>query len=270
MGSNVHVTIVWSIGVAAGLLLAIWASRRALDAAVLLGTQLGLSSFVIGVTIVAVGTDLPEIANSIIASVAGHGDLNVGNSIGSVVTQSTVVLGGLCFVGHLESSRRFIVTVGVLTVLAILTGAVLLSDGWFSRADGALLVAFWIGGTFIIQRPVKRTPVVVEERVDLGHLLGRTTYYLALVGLGATVAVESFTRAAESLGAPEYLLSFFVLAAGTSLPELVIDFRALRQRQGQLAMGDLLGSSFVDATLSPGIGPMLAPTVLSSVSDGGA
>lgn len=264
MGSNGLVTVLWSIGVAAGLLLAIWASRRALDAAVLLGTRLGLSSFVIGMTIVAVGTDLPEIANSIIASAGGHGDLNVGDSIGSVVTQSTIVLGVLCFVGHLEASRRFIVTVGVLTVLAMLTGAVLVADGWFSRADGALLVAFWVGGTFIIQRPAKRTFVVAEDRVDLGRLVGRTAYYLALVGLGATVAVESFTRVAESLGAPEYLLSFFVLAAGTSLPELVIDFRALRQNQGQLAMGDLLGSSFVDATLSPGIGPLLVPTVLSS------
>ncbi len=257
-------TVLWAFGVAAGLLLAIWASRRALDAAVLLGARLGLSSFVIGVTIVAVGTDLPEVANSIIASFSGHGDLNVGDSIGSVVTQSTIVLGILCFVGHLESSRRFIITVGVLTVLAILTGAVLFSDGQFGRADGALLVGFWIGGTFIIQRPTERVAVPREERVELGGLLGRTVAFLVLVGVGATLAVESFTRAAEDLGVPEYLLSFFVLAAGTSLPELVIDYRALRQHQGQLAMGDLLGSSFVDATLSPGIGPLLAPTALSS------
>ncbi len=264
VGDNVCVTVFWLVIAALGLGGAIWASGHALDAAVKLGAHLGLSSFVIGVTIVAVGTDLPEVANSLIASARDHGDLNVGDSIGSVVTQMTVVLGLLCFVGRLESSRRFIVTVGVMTVLSLLTGALLFSDGRFGRADGALLLAFWLGGTFIIQRPTARGVSVVKEPGVTRRLVGRTLLFLSLVGLGATVAVESFTRAAEELGAPEYLLSFFVLAAGTSLPELVIDFRALRQGKGELAMGDLLGSSFVDATLSPGIGPLLFPTALSA------
>ena len=229
-----------------------------------LGAHLGLSAFVIGVTIVAVGTDLPEVANSIIASARDHGDLNVGDSTGSVVTQLTAVLGVLCFVRGLESTRRFILTVGVMTVLSLLTAAVLFADGRFNRADGALLVAFWLGGTFIIQRPTERIVRPAKEPGVTRQLVGRTLFFLSLVGLGATVAVESFTRAAEALGAPEYLLSFFVLAAGTSLPELVIDYRALRQGSGELAMGDLLGSSFVDATLSPGIGPLLFPTALSA------
>lgn len=256
--------VVSLVGVVIGLTFAIWASRRALDAAVELGAKLGLSSFVIGVTIVAVGTDLPEVANSIIASAADHGDVNVGNSIGSVVTQMTIVLGVLCFVGRLETSRRFILTVGGMTVLALLTGAVLFSDGWFGRADGALLVAFWVVGTFVIQRPAARHRPTMTESDAMGWLVARTAFYLAMVGVGATVAVESFTQGAEILGVPEYLLSFFVLAAGTSLPELVVDYRALRQGAGELAMGDLLGSSFVDATLSPGIGPILFPTALSS------
>jgi len=258
------VTFLWLISAALGLLGAIWASGHALDAAVKLGAHLGLSAFVIGVTIVAVGTDLPEVANSIIASARDHGDLNVGDSTGSVVTQLTAVLGVLCFVRGLESTRRFILTVGVMTVLSLLTAAVLFADGRFNRADGALLVAFWLGGTFIIQRPTERIVRPAKEPGVTRQLVGRTLLFLSLVGLGATVAVESFTRAAEALGAPEYLLSFFVLAAGTSLPELVIDYRALRQGSGELAMGDLLGSSFVDATLSPGIGPLLFPTALSA------
>ena len=252
------------ISAALGLVVAIWASGHALDAAVKLGAHLGLSAFVIGVTIVAVGTDLPELANSLIASARDHGDLNVGNSTGSVVTQLTAVLGVLCFIGGLESTRRFIVTAGVMTVLSLLTAAVLFSDGSFGRADGALLVAFWLGGTFIIQRPTERIVKPEKEPGVTGRLVARTLLYLSLVGVGATVAVESFTHVAEALGTPEYLLSFFVLAAGTSLPELVIDFRALRQGSGDLAMGDLLGSSFVDATLSPGIGPLLFPTALSA------
>lgn len=88
--------------------------------------------------------------------------------------------------------------------------------------------------------------------------------WLAVVGFGATIAVESFTRASDRVGAPEFLASFFVLSLGTSLPELVIALRAVRRSAERLALGDLLGSSFVDATLSPGIGPLLFPTALSA------
>lgn len=256
--------VLWMLGVVVGLSFAIWASQHALDGAVLLGRALGLSPFIVGVTIVAVGTDLPEVANSIVASARGRGDLNVGNSIGSVVTQLTLVFGILSLVGRLEASRRLIVTVGSLTTLSLLTGAVIFSDGHFGRADGALLVAFWIGGTFLIQRPAPDEDRQDQVAGPVAPLVAQTLGFLLLVGVGAALAVESFTRAAETLGAPEYVLSFFVLAAGTSLPELVIDARALRQNQGALAMGDVLGSSFVDATLSPGIGPLLFPTVLSA------
>lgn len=262
--------VVWLMGVVVGLVIAIMASRRALDAASEVGRGLGLSPFVLGVTIIAVGTDLPEIANSIVSSSTGHGDINVGNSVGSVVTQSTLVLGALCVVGGLKSTRRFVITTGSLTVLALLIGASLFADGQFNRSDGALLVATWLVGTFIIQRPTPRQRAegsgrpLADKSVHMRRSIQRTVLFLALVGVGATIAVESFTRAAEQFGVPEYLLSFFVLAAGTSLPELVIDLRALRQGEGELAMGDLLGSSFVDATLSPGIGPILFPTALGS------
>jgi len=87
----------WILAAVAGLSLAVWSSGRTLDSAVSLARRLGLSPFIIGMTIIAIGGDLPEIANSITASAQGHGDLNVGDSIGSVVTQLTLVAGLLCF-----------------------------------------------------------------------------------------------------------------------------------------------------------------------------
>ncbi len=263
-------TAVWLVGVAVGLSIAIIASRHALDAASDVGRMLGLSPFVLGMTVVAIGTDLPEMANSLVSSATGHGDLNVGDSIGSVVTQSTLVLGILAMSGRLRTSQRFVVTAGSLTVLALLIGAMVIGDGMFSRTDSLLLIATWLVGTFIIQRPTPQERLekqsrteVAPARDDLRRQIYRTIGFLLLVGAGASLAVESFTRAAEAFGVPEYLLSFFVLAAGTSLPELVVDARALRRGEGELALGDLLGSSFVDATLSPAIGPLLFPTVLS-------
>ncbi len=257
MGQNKDVVYVWVLGVVFGLTVAVLASRVALDAASALGRALGLSPFVIGVTIMAIGTDLPEMANSIVASGTDHGEINVGDSIGSVVTQATVVLGLLCLTGKLTSPRRFVITTGSLTVLALLIGAVLIGDNELSHADGALLIAVWLTGTLIIQRPTAKEKRPQRSAQHLGPDIWRTIAALVMVGAGATLAVESFARAATEFGMPEYLLSFFVLAAGTSLPELVVDYRAIRQGEAELAMGDLLGSSFVDATLSLGIGPLI-------------
>ncbi|MFT7598023.1 MAG: cation:H+ antiporter [Acidimicrobiales bacterium] len=256
--------ILWTVGVVVGLGIAVWASSYALEAATDLGAQLGLSPFVIGVTIVAVGTDLPEIANSIIASSTGHGDLNVGDSIGSVVTQATVVLGVVCLLGGLRAPRGMVLTTGVLTVFALLLGAALFADQHFGRVDGAVLIALWVVGTIVIKRPAASPEKEMTGHRSVKRDLTLTAVWLAGVGVGATLAVESFTRIASSLGAPEFLLSFFVLSLGTSLPELVVAAQAVRRSESALALGDVLGSCFVDATLSPGIGPLLFPTTLSA------
>ena len=82
--------------------------------------------------------------------------------------------------------------------------------------------------------------------------------------LGAGAAVAAFVQLAELLGVHEYVLSFFVSSIGTSLPELVVDVTALRAGPKDLALGDVLGSSFVDATLSIGIGPALFPAEVTA------
>ncbi len=230
-------TVVWLIGVVVGLAIAVAASRSALDSATAVGRILGLSPFVLGMTVVAIGTDLPEIANSIVSSATGHGDLNVGNSIGSVVTQSTLVLGLLALTGRLRSTQRFVITTGSLTVLALLIGAMAIADEHLGRADALLLIATWLVGTFIIQRPTPEERSAEREvqraaeaaRIDgaapehhepstadgsLQRQVYRTIGFLVVVGAGAALAVECFTRAAQDFGVPEYLLSFFVLAAG--------------------------------------------------------
>lgn len=180
------------------------------------------------------------------------------------MTQSTVVLGIVCLLGVITAPRPTVITAGSLTVLALLVGAVLISDQEFGRIDGALMVAVWVVGTMVMQRPEHRKTATEASPRSIRHAIGRTIIWLGVVGAGSALAITAFSRAASDLGAPEFLLSFFVLSLGTSLPELVIAARAVRNGSNDLALGDLLGSSFVDATLSPGIGPLLFPTVVSS------
>jgi len=258
--------ILWIPAVLVALALALFGSRQTLQAAQALAVRLGMSPFLIGMTVVAFGTDLPEIANSITASATDHGDINVGDSIGSVVTQMTLVLGILCFVSTIPRNARQVGIAGLVTVLSILVGAMLLADGKLTRYDGLTLLAFWLVGTLAVQR---------IGHVDLpqqSELFSHNTLSLfrdLLVGVaavagGSVVIVLGFTALADFFGVPEYASSFLVLSLGTSLPELFVDGTALRQGDSELAIGDVIGSSFVDATVSMGIGPTLFPVAISS------
>jgi cation:H+ antiporter len=86
---------------------------------------------------------------------------------------------------------------------------------------------------------------------------------LGVVGVGATVAVRSLVNLSETLGVPEFLLAFFGASLGTSAPEIAVDVTALRHGAPAIALGDALGSSLIDATLSIGVGPIVAPAAVT-------
>lgn len=250
-----------------GFGIAVIASQRAVDHAIMLAYSLQVPSFIIGVTLMSIGTDLPEIANSIIASLSGHGDLNVGDSIGSVATQITLVLGLLPFItSAIQIEKKRMLIVGGITVIALAIGTVFVSDGFLSRGDAFLLFFLWILATVVI---VKFIPMTPEAKLNLPNK-GKTFHglmalgSLALVGFGATIGVKGIIGLAQAADIPEYLISFFGASIGTSLPELFVDVAALRSGSKDIAIGDVVGSCMVDATLSISAGPMLAPTFVTA------
>ena len=259
--------LIWAAIGASGLFLAVVASRRAVEHAGALAAATGIPPFIVGLTLLAIGTDLPEVANSIIASVSGYGDLNVGDSVGSAATQVTLVLGLVPFLGGaFDLGRLRVAAVGTLTVLALALGAVLVSDGFLSRIDGIAMLTAWVVATAYLWRT---TPGVAEPTLPLPmgtRLQHGLLTLLGLVGVavGATATVTAFVRLAETLGLPVYLVSFFGVALGTSLPELVVVLTALRKGQGDIAIGDAFGASLLDSTLSIGIGPTVAPIAVTA------
>ena len=266
--------VVWVLLVAVGLAVSILSSGRALTAAEKLGLRMGLSPHVIGLTIVAIGTDLPEVANSIIASAEGRGDLNVGDSTGSAATQITLVVGVLCLLRPLPVKRRLVAISGALIVAGFALAALVLANGELSRSDGALLVGAWVVASFVVYRTTGFTHELESDMADTPAgpstgpwiLTARTLLWLTFVAGGATVAVTAFGRMVDDLGVPEYATSFILLALGTSLPELIVNGKAVRAGMTTLAVGGLLGSTLLDATLSLGIGPLLFPTDVSDAA----
>lgn len=256
--------VFWIVALVVGLVVAAAASRRAVTHAIGASEQAGVSAGLVGVTIVAIGTDLPEIAASIIAAIRGEGDLIIGDAAGSAFTQVSLVLAILCLAAAITADRMSIATIGALTVAALLLVAVLVSDGVFSRLDGLLLVALWVGSllvSYVVTPPHDQPPT--GRRSDAARAALRSLGWLAVVAGASTLVVESFIELTEDIGVPQLVASAVVLSLGTSLPELVVDLTALRRGAVALALGDLFGSSLLDATLAIGIGPMLRATTVS-------
>jgi len=262
--------VLWIAGLVLGVAAAAAGSRRAVGAALEMSESLGISTGLVGLSIMAVGTDLPEIANSIIASLTGHGDVAVGDGTGSALTQITLILALLILAAGLSVDMRrneskVAVPAGLITVCALVVLAIMLSDGTLSRADGVILVAAWIVSLVWMGRRDRQADAI--PRIPDGQIGGavlRTLLWLSVVAVAATVIVRSFIEITDSLGVPEFVASSIVLALGTSLPELVVDWTAVRRGAAALAIGDLFGSSLVDSTLSVGIGPIFRPTAVST------
>jgi cation:H+ antiporter len=251
-----------------GLAVALVASDRAVAYTRALAAALGAPPFIVGVALVSIGTDLPEIANSVAAHAQGEGDVNVGDSVGSTLTQYTLVLGLFPFIAAvIPIQRRQVAFVTVLTTAGLGLTTFFVADGWLGRWEGATLVFAWAIFTLLLVKALPEdvadnpAPVRQQRRVVQA---GAVLLALAFVGFGATIAVRALVNLAESAGVPEFALAFFGASFGTSAPEIMVDVTALLRGAPAIALGDALGSSLVDATLSIGVGPLLFPAEVTA------
>ncbi len=252
----------------AGILLMTLASDKAVEHSIVIASALGISPLMIGFTLVSIGTDLPEIVNSIVASALGHGDINAGDSIGSVLTQLTLIFGLLPFLGtSFKVNRREILATGSCLILALMLVSSIVEKGHISRINALFLIGGWLIYMLITKEIVGRgaskapepTVMMRSKRV---HILAAVLGFVG-VAVGAYAVVQSVIALSATLNVPEYIISFFLVGIGTSLPELAVDLTALRKKQYEIATGDIIGSCVVDASLSIGIGQFFFPQAVS-------
>ena len=251
----------------AGVVLIIYSSKYAVKHSAMLAAALGISPLIIGVTLVSIGTDISEIFNSIYSCSIGHGDIDVGDSVGSSLTQISLVFGLLPIIaGSFHVHRRDIVILGSCQILALILIFTVVEKGFFTRLDAIFMVSsmvlyFWLiynANKESIMHRVELLDTFESERSKKFHLL------IAAIGFaGVTIAaitiVQSVIFISRYFYVHEYIISFFILSVGTSLPELAVDLHALRTGQHSIAIGDIVGSCIVDSTLSIGIGQVLFP-----------
>jgi len=255
-----------------GIVLVIFSSKYAVKHSALLATALGISPLIIGVTLVSIGTDISEIFNSIISCSLGYGDIDVGDSVGSDLTQITLIFGLLPIIcGAFYINRRDIIILGSCLILALMAIFAIIEKGYITRLNAlfmvfSLFIYIWLiysTNKDSLQHRIEHLEIKQPTKKKKIHLL------IAVIGFGgvtisAYAIVQSVIFISQAINVHEYIISFFVLAIGTSLPELVVDIHALRAGHHGIAIGDIVGSCIVDSTLSIGIGQVFFPQAVTA------
>ena len=256
-------------GLILGIVLLVYSSNKAIEHTTKIALEWGISPFLIGLIIVSIGTDFPEIVNSIVSSSLGHADISIGDSLGSVLTQMTLVIGLLpFFVKKFRVNRKKIVIIGACEVLALILAVSIAEKGYITRINALFLLASWPLFILLIRSATRkrsiedRDPTEIFVKKHFSHFLFAVLGFIG-VSIGAYVVVQSVIQLSASFHVSEFIISFFVLAIGTSLPELVVGVIAIRKGQFELTIGNAIGSCIVDATIAIGIGQLLFPQIVS-------
>lgn len=241
-----------------------------------LGEVLNISPIIIGIIAIAVGTSIPEISSSITSSLMGHGDINVGDAIGSSLSQITLILGLSVLVsGTIRTeSRKNLLILGSGVMISSIFAYSIIEKGYISRLNGVLLIFTYVALYYIITNSVTKKEYIGQEEEKPGESFVFKTFWkkyalflgLSLGGIiiGSLLLVSSVISLSEIIGIPKYLVSFVAVGLGTSLPELFVAVSAIKKQADEVLIGDILGSNITDLTLSLGIGPLINPNVIES------
>ena len=251
---------------------------------VALAKRLQISSMVIGLTVVAYGTSTPELAASLTAAFNSHPDLILGNIVGSNISNIGMVIGisaiiatGLVIDGKKYNGlgmRRRVVTRWLPIMIFVSFLMVLLSfDGEISQIDGVILVIGLIIFTiYIIKTAKKQIPVgdVIEDEdssddMAISRFKVNTipkAVFAVVIGavllfVGGDFTVDGAVSIAQELGISELVIGVVIVAIGTSLPELITSVIAIRKKQMDIGIGNIVGSNIYNILLIGGISATL-------------
>ncbi len=258
----------------AGLLLLAFSSDKTVDVAARLAATANIPPLLIGIIVLSVGTSLPEISSSLVSTVGGHPEINVGDIFGSALSQITLIFGLAVIIGgKVAAGRRDVLLLGGCAIMGAMLALFVVESGEITFTNALFLIVSYFVLIFISNKYTVKdyaAPVGVEAKKfwpwkDRFIAFGKLALFLLGVVVGAVLVVDSTVAVSTELGIDTYLISFFVIAIGTSLPELFVAVAAIRRGQDELAMGNILGSNITDTTLALAAGPLIAPSVLPDV-----
>ena len=250
-----------------GFLLLIKGADYFVDSASAIARKFHIPSMIIGLTIVSIGTSLPELSVSLTSALIGKNDLAVANVVGSNIFNMLMGLGVTSIISKLpiekntiENDIPFLNIIGSILLMMMLNLTL-------NRFEGILLIGLLIGFLFYIIKPVLNNKEESNEESKLSFktiLLG----ILGVVGiiLGGDMVVDSASNIAKMFGMSQNLIGLTVVALGTSLPEFVTSVIAGIKGENEIAIGNIIGSNIFNILMILGISSIISPIVISFIS----
>ncbi|MFD1641651.1 calcium/sodium antiporter [Halohasta litorea] len=240
-----------------------YGSRSLVEGAVQIARRLGLSELVIGLTIVAAGTSMPEFVVTSDAALAGLGDIAVGNIVGSNIYNLAVVLGVVALFQRIPVDRAIVRRDGAVLFVTTVVALVFISDLTITRIEGGVLFAGLLAYLLVLARSSDATNVPSELTAaespplwrEIAHIIGG----LVLVIAGGHLLVTAASDLALFFGVPSWAIGATVVAAGTSTPELAVSLIAIRRGRIGVSLGNVLGSNALNILGALGIAALLRP-----------
>lgn len=214
-----------------------------IDAAVNIAGQLGISNLVIGLTIVAFGTSVPEFGVTMDAALRGMSDISVGNIVGSNIFNLGFILGGTTIIRSLKTNRTVILRDTLFLLFGTIVLTIFLWDLSLDHTEGILLFALLVAYLWLLYR--KKEPLDPEAQAGTYR---KRDPFLLLVGLGMVLVgshylVNAGVRLAGIIGISEWVIGATIVAAGTSAPEFATSLVAAIRGQYGISVGNLVGSN---------------------------
>ena len=256
-----------------GIVLVIWGADRMTDGSVAIAQRLKIPQIVIGLTIVAMGTSMPELCISMVSALKGTPDLAVGNVVGSNIFNTMLIVGVAAMVAPMTILRSTVKKDIPWAVFGSVALMLMCLDNDISRIDAIILFAAFILFMFLTLKSAKMKQSDpssnTEEEVKSHSILQATT--LVIVGLaclifGSNIFVDAATKVAQSLGVSEAIIGLTIVAGGTSLPELATSVVAARKGQSAIAIGNVIGSNVMNILLIIGATGIICPMHISGIT----
>ncbi|WP_049985555.1 calcium/sodium antiporter [Halobellus rufus] len=266
------------VGVILLTVLGLWIGARLLtDAGVRLARRFGLSELTVGLTIVALGTSMPELAVSVDAALKGTGDIAVGNVLGSNIYNVAFILGVLSLIRVLPIADSLVRRDGAALLGSALLGAVVISDLRVTRVEGAVLALAFVAYTGYLLRAARGESAAENRPREPGEAVplatGRASVRgrdaiafvagLAIVLVSGDFLVLAASELARSAGISEWVIGGTIVAAGTSTPEFAVSLVAVTRGSVGVSVGNVIGSNVLNVTGILGVAALVRPLATS-------
>lgn len=259
--------IIWMI---AGIALVLWGADRLTDGAVAIAERMHISQMVIGLTIVAMGTSMPEFFVSFMSALKDTPDMAVGNVVGSNIFNTLLIVGCAALVTPimiLPATVKKDIPFAMVASVALL---LMCLDGNISRIDAMVLLGLFAVFMYITLKGAKENEQSMQQTSAKGGkpFMSVVWIFVGLVCLvfGSNLFVDAATVIARQLGVSDAVIGLTIIAGGTSFPELATSVVSARKGQSGIAIGNVLGSNVFNILLILGVTGVMSPMTLQGIT----